>query len=126
MLGRYTTGPRGQSVYQPGRKAVNASDTRTYDPRISRAVCGNFHLTPKRTSLIVGHATYRTDALSMGGVILMYESNGRSDVMYVRLHRPRTTNLPLATTLRADVAALFLLVSAFWGVVLYLALQQLG
>jgi hypothetical protein len=56
----------------------------------------------------------------------MYEPNGRIDVLYVRFHRARSASVSLPVAIRADSAALFLLVSIFWGIVLYLALVQVG
>jgi hypothetical protein len=54
----------------------------------------------------------------------MYESEGPREFGYVRFHYPRMASVSLPAAVRADTAALFLLTCVFWGIVLYLSLNQ--
>ena len=60
------------------------------------------------------------------GAIQMYDTGRQTDLLYVRFHRSRPASGSVVSTIQADTVALWLLVSVFWGIVIYLALVQLN
>jgi hypothetical protein len=43
---------------------------------------------------------------------------------YIRYHQPRVATVPLPAVGRLEIAGLFVLLSVFWGMVLFFALSQ--